>query len=218
MIDFTTARLNMVESQVRPNKVTDEAVLAALIGVPRERFVPEHLAAVAYVDEDVPLGEGRFLIEPMVIARMLQLAAIGREERVLEIGCGTGYASVVLSRLAREVVALEESATLAARARALIGQAKAANVTVVEGELRAGWPERAPYDVILIGGAVAALPPSVAEQLGEGGRLVAVVKPAAGMGKAVLMTRTRGILGQRPVFDAATPLLPELVPEPSFVF
>jgi protein-L-isoaspartate(D-aspartate) O-methyltransferase len=218
MIDFTTARLNMVESQVRPNKVTDEAVLAALIGVPRERFVPEHLAAVAYVDEDVPLGEGRFLIEPMVIARMLQLAAIGREDRVLEVGCGTGYASAVLSRLAREVVALEESATLAARARALIGESQAANVTLVEGKLRAGWPERAPYDVILIGGAVAALPPSVAEQLGEGGRLVAVVKPAAGMGKALLMTRTRGILGQRPVFDAGTPLLPELAPEPSFVF
>src|SRR5579859_6969843 len=115
MIDYQSARLNMVESQVRPNKVTDAAVLDALLAVPRERFVPEHLQGVAYIDDDVPLGGGRYLAEPMVFARFLQLAAIKPTDTVLEIACGSGYASAVLARLAQRVIALEDDHALAAR-------------------------------------------------------------------------------------------------------
>jgi protein-L-isoaspartate(D-aspartate) O-methyltransferase len=218
MIDFSAARLNMVESQIRPNKVTDLALLSALLSVPRERFVPEHLSAVAYVDEDVPLGEGRFLVEPMVFGRLLQLAAIEADETVLEVGCGTGYGSVVLARLARHVVALEESTKLATHARVLLKELAGDNVTLAEGRLGAGWAQRAPYDAILFGGAVAAIPPAITEQLAEGGRLLAVVKPGAGMGKAVMVTRRGGVLGQRVAFDAGTPILREFAAEPSFVF
>jgi protein-L-isoaspartate(D-aspartate) O-methyltransferase len=218
MIDYQSARLNMVESQVRPNKVTDFAVIEAMLDVPRERFVPEHLRGIAYVDEDVPLGGGRYLIEPMVLGRMLQLAAIGREDAVLDVGCATGYASAVLARLARQVVALEEAPALAARAAAAFKDMRLANVALVEDPLTEGYPRRAPYDVILFGGAVEIVPPAIADQLAEGGRLLAVVNYDSGVGKVILMTRADGIFAQRAVFDATTALLPGFAKPPSFVF
>jgi protein-L-isoaspartate(D-aspartate) O-methyltransferase len=218
MIDFQSARINMVDSQVRPNKVTDLAVLEAMLAVPRERFVPEHLSGVAYIDEDVPLGGGRYLVEPMVLGRLLQLAAIAKSDAVLEIGCATGYASSVLSRLAGSVVALEEDRALAQRASALLRELGAANVAVVEGPLAAGWPAKAPYGVILLGGAVPRIPPAISGQLAEGGRLVAVLRAGPGMAKAALVTRAGGVLAQRIVFDAGTPLLPGFAEPPGFVF
>jgi protein-L-isoaspartate(D-aspartate) O-methyltransferase len=218
MLDYRAARLNMVESQLRTNKVTDEAVLDAFLSVPRERFVPEHLGGIAYVDEDIPLGGGRSLMEPMVLARLLQLAAIGREDGVLEIGAATGYASALLSRLAARVVAVESDANLAAIARARLQELQIGNVTLLEGHLEEGYPAGAPYEVMLIGGAVASVPAALARQLAEGGRLVTVVKSSAGMGHGVLMTRVAGALSQRAVFDAGTPFLPGFAPVQSFVF
>lgn len=218
MLDYRAARLNMVESQLRTNKVTDEAVLDAFLSVPRERFVPEHLGGIAYVDEDIPLGGGRSLMEPMVLARLLQLAAIGRGDGVLEIGAATGYASALLSRLAARVVAVESDASLAAIARARLQELQIGNVTLLEGHLEEGYPAGAPYEVMLIGGAVASVPAALARQLAEGGRLVTVVKSSAGMGHGVLMTRVAGALSQRAVFDAGTPFLPGFAPAPGFVF
>jgi protein-L-isoaspartate(D-aspartate) O-methyltransferase len=216
MNDYQSIRLNMVESQVRPNKVTDPAILEALLAVPRESFVPASLRGIAYVDEDVPLGGGRYLMEPMVFARLLQFAEIGSGDSVLDIGCGLGYSTAVMARIARRVVAVEDDPALLPRARALL--TGAANVTLVETALAAGCPQHAPYDVILLAGAVASVPPAIAEQLGEGGRLLTVLLPRQGMGKAVLMTRRDGVLGQRIVFDAGTPLLPGFAPQPEFVF
>jgi protein-L-isoaspartate(D-aspartate) O-methyltransferase len=218
MIDYQSARLNMVESQVRPNKVTDPALIEAMLAVPREIFVPEQLRGIAYIDEDVPLGGGRFIMEPMVLARLLQLAAIEPEDAILDIGCGTGYASAVMARLGRSIVALEEDPRLARQAAQRFSQLGAANVSLVEGPLTAGCPQRAPYQVILFGGAVAEIPPAIAMQLAEGGRLVAVVKQGPGLGKAVLMTRTEGGIGRRIVFDAGTPMLPGFAAQPRFVF
>jgi protein-L-isoaspartate(D-aspartate) O-methyltransferase len=218
MIDYQSARLNMVESQVRPNKVTDLAVLAALLAVPREIFVPEPLRGIAYVDEDVPLGGDRFLIEPMVFGRLLQMAAIGPEDTVLDVGCSSGYAAAVMARLARSVVALDEDRAMVQRAGATCRTLGLANVAVVEGPLAAGYPQRAPYHVINFGGAVSAIPPAISAQLADGGRLLAVVKRDSGMGKAVLMTRRDGVLAQRVVFDAGTPMLSSFAPEPAFVF
>jgi protein-L-isoaspartate(D-aspartate) O-methyltransferase len=218
MIDYAVARLKMVESQIRPNKVVDLDVLQAFLDVPRELFVPEHLRGIAYVDEGVPLGGGRHLMEPMVLGRFLQFALIAPHETVLEVGTGTGYDAAVMARLARSVTALEEDPAMAARARSALAAVGAGNVTVVEGPLRRGWNERAPYNVIVFGGAVARIPAAVTEQLADGGRLLAVETGATGVGRAVLAIRTKGALSHRIVFDAGTPLLPGFEPEPSFVF
>jgi protein-L-isoaspartate(D-aspartate) O-methyltransferase len=216
MNDYQSVRLNMVESQVRPNKVTDPAILDALLAVPRELFVPKGLRGIAYIDEDVPLGNGRYLMEPMVFARLLQAAEIGRGDSVLDIGCGLGYSTAVIARIARRVVAVEEDLGLVPDARTLL--AGMPNVTLVESRLAHGCPQHAPYDVIVLGGAVSNVPPAILEQLGEGGRLVTVLHAENGMGKAVLMTRRDGVLGQRIIFDAGTPLLPGFAPQPEFVF
>jgi protein-L-isoaspartate(D-aspartate) O-methyltransferase len=218
MIDFGAARLTMVESQLRPNKVTDQAVLDAFLAVPRERFVPPALAATAYVDDDLPLGGRRFLMEPMVLARLLQLAQIGPDDAVLEIGAGTGYGTALVARLARRVVGVESDATLAATATARLAELGLGNAAVVEGPLAQGWAARAPYQVVLFQGRVGYIPDSIAAQVAEDGRIVAVVGDAGDMGRAVVMTRSSGVLSRRPVFDAAVPPLPGLERAPSFVF
>jgi protein-L-isoaspartate(D-aspartate) O-methyltransferase len=215
---FDTARTHMIESQLRPNKVTDERVLGAFARVRRELFVPEHLRVVAYVDEDLPLGGGRSLMEPMVAARLLQAAAIKRTDTVLVVGAGTGYKAALAAALARNVVALEEDPDLARRARAALVEHSIASVSVVEGPLQQGYRPRAPYDVILFCGAVAEVPSEIASQLPEGGRLLVVIRPASAIGRATLMTRIGGALARRVLFDAATPLLPGFLPKPAFVF
>ena len=218
MIDPAAARLAMVESQLRTNKVTDPAVLDAFLEIPRERFVPPSLAGAAYVDDNLPLGHGRFLVEPMVLARLIQLAQLSPTANVLEIAAGTGYATAILARLARSVVAVESVGAFVAAAAPRLAQLRCGNARVVEGPLAAGWPANAPYDAILINGATRAIPPELAGQLAEGGRLVAVLKEGAGMGQAILGTKIRGVFSHRSVFDAGTPVLPELERRPSFVF
>lgn len=216
MIDFAMARRNMVESQIRTNKVTDEALLAALGEVPRERFVPDSLRGVAYVDDDLPLKKGRVLMEPMVFARLLQLAQVTPSDMVLDIGCATGYSTAVLARLANTVVALESDPELAAAATANLAELGCDNAIVVNAPLAEGYAKQAPYDVILFGGAVPRVPDKIARQLTEGGRLVAVV--GDGVGRGTLMTRSRGVVASRPVFDAGIPVLPDFAAEQGFVF
>lgn len=216
MADFTATRRNMVESQIRTNAVTHEVLLAALAEIPREKFVPEALRGVAYIDEDLPLKKGRYLMEPLVLAKLLQLAAITPDDVVLDIGCGTGYSAALLSKLANTVVALESDPELAARATATLSELSIDNVVVVTAPLAGGYAKQAPYDVIVFNGSVPRIPETIARQLADGGRLVAVV--GEGVGQGTLMTRNRGILAQRPVFDAATPILPDFVQEPGFVF
>lgn len=218
MPDYTTARLNMVESQVRPNKVTDLRVLGALLDVPRELFVPESLRGVAYVDEDVPIGGGRYLMEPMVLARLLQTAQTGPTDVVLEIGCATGYATALIASLAARVIAVEIDADLAQTTEMNLNRLGVHNARVVVGSLASGHAVDAPYDVIVFGGAVERLPPQVIDQLAEGGRLVAVVAPPGEPGRAVLITKVGGALSRRVVFDAGTPVLPGLELEPGFAF
>ncbi len=218
MIDFAAARLNMVESQLRTNKVTDLTLIDAFETVPRERFVPEPLRGIAYIDEDVALGGGRFVMEPRVLARLLQAAQPRPEDVALDLGCGSGYATAILSRLVATVVALEDDAALAAAANRTLAELEIDNAVVVEGRLAEGYPKQAPYNVILLGGAVAEIPAAIADQLAEGGRLVAVVSAGPGLGRATLMRRDGGVISSRVLYDAALPVLPGFEAEPGFVF
>ncbi len=215
---YDLARANMVDSQIKTNRVTDPRLIDALRELPRERFLPEAKRGIAYIDQDIDLGGGRALMEPLVLARLLQAAAVQPDDIVLDIGCGTGYASAVLARLAATVVAVESDEALAAAAEAVTGALEIDNLVVVRGELAAGYAKQGPYNVILINGAVGELPPAICDQLAEGGRLVTVRRAGPGPGRAILLERHGGHSSSRILFDASTPYLPGFVPEPGFVF
>jgi protein-L-isoaspartate(D-aspartate) O-methyltransferase len=218
VIDFAAARRHMLTGQLLPNQVTDPRLLEAMGAVRRELFVPAAVQGVAYRDEDIPLKPGRFLLEPMVFARLLQEAAIGPNDVVLDVGCGPGYSCAVLARLAATVVGLESDRDLFETAARLLGELGVDNTVIVQGPLSEGLAGQAPYDVIVIEGAVPCVPDALIRQLAEGGRLVTVVRGNAGPGRAVAVLRLAGVVSQRPLFDAQTPLLPEFVAEPGFVF
>jgi protein-L-isoaspartate(D-aspartate) O-methyltransferase len=220
MFDFVAARRMMVDGQVRTADITDQRIVAAMLELPRERFVPERNASLAYLDLDVPLSVGtpaRRLIKPMVLAKLVQAAEIGPQDRVLDLACGTGYSTAVLARLASHVVALEEDATLVRHARENLAWVGATNTEVVTGPLPEGWPGGAPYDVILINGSAEIVPERLTRQLKEGGRLLAVVgRPPAS--KAMRYLVSGGWASSLPVFDAAAPPLPGFAEPPAFVF
>jgi protein-L-isoaspartate(D-aspartate) O-methyltransferase len=215
---YEAARANMIESQIRPNKVTDERVIDAFAKVRRELFVPEPLRGVAYIDEDLPLGGGRYLMAPMIVARLLQTAGIDRKETAMVVGAGVGYEAALAALLGRNVVALEDNAELARAGRAALVEHRIASVAYVEEPLAAGHKARAPYDVILFAGSVADIPADIESQLAEGGRLLAILRPGGMMGRVTVITRTGGVLARRVIFDAAVPLLPGFRPKPAFVF
>lgn len=218
MTVYDVARINMVENQLRPNRVTDERVIEAFLQIRREAFLPEKLRGVAYVDDDLPLGGGRYLPQPMVTARLLQAAEVEPKDTALVVGAGVGYQAALLSLLARSVLALEEEAELARLGRSALVDHGIAAVSYIEEPLRLGYRQRAPYDVIMFGGAVAAVPEKISAQLAEGGRIAVVLRPGAGVGRATLITRTGEVFAQRVIFDAATPLLPGFAAGPGFVF
>ncbi len=218
MINFKQCRQNMVESQLRPNKVTDEAVLSAMGYVPREVFAGPQFEGIAYVDEDIPLGDGRYLMEPMVLARLLQAANIGADDVILDIGCGSGYTAAVCARICATVVAVESDPRLARETTRIMGELEADNVVVVDGPLKDGYQAQAPYDVIVFSGAVPEIPQGVVHQLSEGGRLVAVLEGEEGWGHAVLARNVGGTVSREVIFDASIPELPGFDREVGFVF
>lgn len=218
-MDFAAARFNMVENQIRANKVTDSRVIGAFMTLPRENFVPKSLRGIAYVDEDLDIGGGRHLLEPMVLARLLQALDVKASDVALDIGCGSGFSAAALARLAATVVALESDAELARRAQASIAELGIDNVVVVETALTAGYAAQAPFDVILCDGAVADIPAAILAQLADGGRLAAVVaEPGSPIGRATLVTRTGDSFGRKALFDASTHILPGFAKAPSFAF
>jgi protein-L-isoaspartate(D-aspartate) O-methyltransferase len=218
MSDYTAARRHMLDSQLIPSQIADPDLLAAMGSLPRERFVPERLRGIAYVDEDIPIGGGRFVMEPLVLARLIQLAAPRRTEKALDVGCGTGYAAAVLARICHNVVGLECDPQLAGEAARLLRDLDIRNAWVVEGPLEQGHVARAPYDVILLGGAVEVIPQALTDQLAEGGRLVAVVRRRGSVGRTTLVTRTGGVIASRSAHDAATLPLPGFARPREFVF
>jgi protein-L-isoaspartate(D-aspartate) O-methyltransferase len=215
MTDFAAARRNMVDGQVRTADVTDLRILAAMQEVPRERFLPPALAGLAYLDLDVPLGGGRRLLKPMVFAKLIQAAAPAGTDRVLDVGCATGYGAAVLARIAGQVVALEQDPELAKTATAAL--ADEANVSTASVPLVEGWPPGAPYDVILLEGAAEQVPPALLRQLSDGGRLACVLG-AGPDARATLYRRSGDDIGARPLFNATAAVLPGFVKPPEFAF
>jgi protein-L-isoaspartate(D-aspartate) O-methyltransferase len=221
MIDAARQRTNMVESQILTSDVTDRRVLRAFSELPRERFVPADYAALAYMDEAVPLTAGavgrvrRGLMAPRVLAKLLQLAEIGEEDRVLDVGTGTGYSAAVLGKIAKTVIALECDETLAATARKTLAGLALDNVSMVEGPLADGWVDEGPYDAIVLGGSVTEPLATLLDQLKDGGRLVGVVGQS-GLGKGVIWRRLGRSLDRWTVFDCAAPPLPGFEAAPEF--
>jgi len=213
MIDFAAARRMMVDGQVRTSDVTDPRIIAAMLELPRERFVPETNAALAYLDLDVPAtratgGEAvRRLLKPMVLAKLVQAAAVGEGDRVLDVGCATGYSTVVLGRLGRRIVALECEPALAREAERHVRDLGTGNSTVVEGPLAAGVPGDAPFDAILLNGAVPAVGPALLGQLADGGRLVAMVRQGP-VCRAYAWQRSGATSSRQPAFEGAAEPLP----------
>ena len=217
MTDFALARRNMVEGQLRPNRVTNTQLLTVVGALPREKFLPDGLRSVAYSDEDVPLGGGRFLMEPMVLARLIQTLQPRETDRALVVASGRGYGAALLSRLVKSVVAVESDAALAAAASQTARELALANIEQKVGPMEAG--AAGPYDVILIEGAVQQVPAAILDQLVDGGRLATIVAgPPGALGTAQLFVKEGGVASARPLFDAGTPPLPGFAPPPRFTF
>lgn len=216
-MDTALQRKNMVESQVRPSDVTDRRVIRAMLEVPREAFLSERLRPIAYMDESIRLPGGRALMAPRVLAKLIQHLDLGDADSVLEIGAATGYATAVLARIARSVIAIEADAALAAEATRALAGAAVSNATLLIGEHARGNPQHAPYDAILVDGAVPAVPAEVLDQLKDGGRLVAVIADGR-IGRAVQWRRFGGTFDERVLFDAGAPTLPGFARKAEFVF
>jgi protein-L-isoaspartate(D-aspartate) O-methyltransferase len=223
MTDFATARARMIDSQIRTEDVNDAAILSAMGEIPRERFVPEKEAGLAYIDRNVLLKEAsagalaRYMMRPAAFGKLLQLAEIAPTDKVLDVGTGSGYSAAVLARIAASVIALECDDELARAAAARLAESGAGTVRVVEGPLEAGYRAEAPYDVIILEGAVELVPQALFDQLGEGGRLAAVIG-FGGSALATLYTKTDGDIGRRPAFNSSDRPLPGFERPKSFVF
>ncbi len=205
MFDFAQARTTMVNSQLRPNGITDGRILQAFETIAREDFVPEAARSVAYMDGDVALGGGRYLVSPMAYAKMLNAAEIKSSDKVLEVGAATGFGATVLSSLAAHVVAVEADVALMAAARKNL--TNKVNVSLSENNLVEGFASLAPYDVILISGQVENVPEALFSQLSEGGRLIAAIG-AGRVARCCMWTRSGLNHTQRYLFDLSTATLP----------
>ena len=221
MSGFATARQKMVDGQVRPNDVTDIRIIDAMLEVPREAFAPQSQRALAYLDLDLEVSEGtsakRYLIKPAVTAKMLQAAEITNTDRVLVVGCATGYTAALAAKLAGQVTATESDPSLSAKARNVLAEIGLGNVTVKAAAAAEGDPASAPFDVIVLNGATEVTPDRLYRQLREGGRLVgvfAMTQPP----RAMIVTHSHDDFGHRALFDATVPVLPGLERLPAFVF
>ena len=217
--EFAQARKMMVDCQIRPTKVTDPRIIDAFGIVPRENFVSRHQRAIAYIDEDLPVTGGRCMMEPMVLARLIQALAVEADHNMLVIGCGTGYSAAILARIAGSVIAVETRGQLVEKAQETLVATGVDNAVAIKGRLTDGFAKEGPYNGILVEGAVETVPDPLLEQLAPGGRLVAVWRPAGHpVGVASQWTRAGDGDTRTPLFDAQVPLLDEFRSKREFVF
>jgi protein-L-isoaspartate(D-aspartate) O-methyltransferase len=207
MTDFATRRTMMVDTQVRPSDVTKYPIIAAMLSVPREAFVPAQMREAAYAGEHVTLGNGRVVLDPRTLAKMLDALDIQGTETVLDIGCGLGYSSAIIARMAEAVVAVEEDEALATEAQRALSAQGVDNAAVNHGKLAAGAPKAGPYDVIVLQGAAEVIPDSLVSQLKEGGRIGALFMEG-NLGVARVGYKIDGRITWRQVFNASAPVLP----------
>jgi len=214
-MDYSAQRTKMIDSQLRTTDVTSHSILTAFFNVEREKFVADRLKAVAYIDTDLEIAPGRYIMAASPLAKMLQLAGVSKSDSVLEVGTGTGYATALLAQLAGTVTSVESDASLLDAAKANLDGV--ANVTLADGALAAGYPGKAPYDLIFVNGAVDTLPTALFDQLKEGGRLVAVVGQGLSSG-ARIFVREQGRQSERFAFNASVGKLPGFDKVAEFVF
>jgi len=217
MPDYAAQRANMVDVQLSTNDVANPRIRLAIATVAREPFVPAAKRAMAYCDLPVEVAPGRYLLDPRSFAKLLVLTAVSPTDRVLDVGCATGYSTAVLALLAKSVVAVEQDADLVRVASDRLSAVGAANATVVQNALVEGAKAGSPYDVIVVEGGIEEVPQTLLSQLGEGGRLVAVLQQGA-HGRAHLFVRENGRIGSRPDFDASVPVLVGFRKTVGFVF
>ncbi len=216
MLDLNKTRQNMVDCQIRTSDVTNHALLNALLEVPREEFAPDCIPELAYIDEDIALGNGRFMMEPAPFAKLAQAVGVRSDDIVLDVGCGTGYSSAVLSRFASVVIALEQDRDLAQIAVKTLDALDYDNVAVVEGPLADGYASEGPYDVIFINGAVGQIPQKLFAQLKEGGKLIGVEGSGNAAVARLYLRRGEDISG-RTLFNCAVKMLPGFEKKAEFV-
>jgi protein-L-isoaspartate(D-aspartate) O-methyltransferase len=221
MDDFAALRQRMVDNQIRPSEVTDHNVIKAFLSVPREEFVSPAERPFAYADRDLsmngPTGSPRMMMTPVQLARLVQKLTRGPEAKVLVIGCGTGYSAAILGRLAGRVIAIEEDDAFAVQARQILAGLGAGNVAVASGPLVAGFPAEAPYDAILVDGAVEVLPESLIRQLKPEG-VLGVIERDERLSRAMLYERIGTAAAKWPLFEASAALLPGFARKREFVF
>lgn len=215
MPDFAKRRIVMVDTQVRPSDVTSYPIIEAMLGVPRERFLPAGLREVAYVGQNLAVGAGRVVLEPRTLAKMLDALGLQPGDVVLDIGCGGGYSAAVIARLVEAVVAVEEDAGMAAEAEAALAAEGADNVVVMAGPLAAGDAGHGPYDAITVQGAADAVPEALLAQLREGGRIGCLFEEG-GVGVCRIGHKIDGAVDWRYAFNAAAPILPGFAKAPVF--
>ncbi len=206
MTDFTGRRRMMVDNQVRPSDVTKYPIIEALLSVERENFVPHALREAAYLGENLPLAEDRVLLEPRTLAKMLDAVDIQGSDLVLDLGCGMGYSSAVIARMAEAVVAVEDNKAMVGEAETLLAEAGAVNAVVELAALADGAPQHGPYDVITVQGAVETVPQAILDQLKEGGRMVAIFAEGQ-LGTVRVGHKIKGQMSWRFSFNASAPVL-----------
>ena len=216
---FVTLRKAMVDSQIRPNKVIDDQVIRAFSTVPRELFVSRHMQEMAYIDEDIHLSGGRFIIEAMVMARMVQALKLTPSDNVMCIGAGNGYGAAILSFLAASVIAVETRIQMVEKAQQIVAGLDIGNVAVVKSRLQDGYPSEAPYQGIIIEGGVEYVPQALFDQLSDGGHLVGVLRPQGlDVGEAMIWHKRSDNVTPKALFTAQVPVLDEFKLKPKFAF
>ncbi len=220
MIDFSQARINMIDGQIKPAGVVDMRVLESFTDIPRELFVPEKLKNIAYTDESLDIGQGRFLLSPIIYAKMVQAAHIRESDVVLDIGSAFGYSSAILSPLVTTVIALEHNKRQMDKATRLWTQLSVCNIALIEGKLPNGVPDQAPYSLIIINGSVSEVPQEIFDQMDNEGRLITIIKEThSSVGRATLFVKnSNGYVSSKKLFDANAPFLKGFDPKTNFVF